>query len=360
MDKLIVIAVDAMGGDFYPESPVLGALMALEKYPDISIKLLGDSEILNAKLSEKDVRKRYQRYYHRVSLVDAPELVPMEMKEPSKVVEMRHSSIFLGTGMSRLYKAHAFVSAGNTGAVMAAATVRSGRIRGIKRPAISVLVPTKNGPCVTLDVGANSTNTPLHLTQFAIMGSIYSRQICGIENPTVALMSIGEEASKGNVLVTTTNENLKSLHEQGLINFYGNVQGGDILAGTANVVVVDGFTGNALLKMAESMMPTIKDALAKNLKNGSLARKLSAGLSKVLLKSTIAAIRKDFDYEQYGGAPLLGVNGVIIIAHGKSSPLAMMHAIRVAKEAVCQKMVDKISAAIASIPNELFKAKPDS
>ena len=360
MGNNIVIAVDAMGGDHYPESPVQGALMALQEYPDITIKLLGDLDVINAEMAKKIVALRYRKYYHRVSLVEAPQVVPMSMETASAVIHMMQSSIFIGTGMPRLKEADAFVSAGNTGAVMAAALFRTVRIPGIKRPALSLVVPTKNGSCIILDVGANAVNIPLHLIQFAIMGTIYAEKVEGLVKPRLGLMSVGEEASKGNPLIKVTNQNLKILHNEGLINFIGNVQGNDIFAGTADVIVMDGFTGNALLKMAESLMPTLKDALKKNLKQSSPVRKMFAGISQVLLKPTIGAIKRDFDYQQYGGAPLLGVNGVIIIAHGKSSPLAMMHAIRVARQSVQGKMVDKIKSAIDEMPEDLLNLKPDS
>ncbi len=355
-----MIAVDAMGGDHYPEAPVSGALMALQEFPDILITFLGDINLVQQEMDKTNISLRYKKYYDRVSIVDAPEIVPMQFESPSNVINMQSSSIFIGTGMPRLQQADAFVSAGNTGAVMAAALLRTGRIPGIKRPALAIVVPTKNGPCIILDVGANSENIPLHLIQFAIMGSIYAARVQGINNPRVGLMSVGEEASKGNELVQITNKNLKILGDRGLINFIGNVQGNDIFAGTADVITMDGFTGNTLLKLAESLLPTLKDALKAKLHDSSIFRQGFALLSQTLLKPTIASIKKDFDYQKYGGAPLLGINGVIIVAHGKSTPLALMHAVGVARKSVQGQMVSKIRSAVAELPIDLLKLKPDS
>lgn len=360
MNKEIIIVVDAMGGDNYPTAPVLGSLMALKEYPDIKIKLLGDPGLINQEMDKKQISLRYGNYYDRIIIVDAPEIVPMDIQNPSSVLNMRGSSIFIGTGMSRLQQADGFVSAGNTGAVMAAALMCTGRITGIKRPALALVVPTKNGPCVILDVGANSANIPLHLIQFAIMGSIYSAKVQGISSPRIGLMSVGEEANKGNELVQITNKNLKILGDRGLINFIGNVQGNDIFAGTADVIVMDGFTGNTLLKLAESLLPVLKEALKKKLHDSSIFRQTFAVISQMLLKPTIASIKTDFDYQKYGGAPLLGVNGVIIVAHGKSTPLALMHAVGVARRAVQNDMVQKIEHAVSDLPQNILNLKPDS
>lgn len=359
-NKMINIAVDVMGGDHYPESPVRGALMALHRWPDISITLLGDRAVIEAEMSRPTVSLRYREHYGRVTIVEAPQLVPMEMEHPADVIRMEQSSIFIGIGMLQQGETAAFVSAGNTGAVMSAATVRLGRIRGIKRPALAMTFPTKNGPCLVLDVGANSSNIPLHLVQFALMGTMYAHKVIGVANPKVGLMSVGEEASKGNELVKITNRNLNILHKAGHINFFGNVQGDDIFAGTADVIVVEGFTGNALLKMAESMMPTLKEALTKKLQDNKFFKRQLIRLSAGLLKSFLVSVKHEFDYEQYGGAPLLGVKGVTIVAHGKSSDTAMMHAVRVARQAVTGAMIDKISAAISQVPMGILNLEPDS
>lgn len=352
---MINIAVDAMGGDHYPESPVRGALMALQRYPDISISLLGDRAVIETEMSQAIVSSRYREYYSRVAIVEAPQLVPMEMEHPADVIRMEQSSIFIGTSLLQQGETAAFVSAGNTGAVMSAATVRLGRIRGVKRPALAMIFP---GPCVVLDVGANSCNIPLHLVQFALMGSMYANKVVGITNPRVGLMSVGEEASKGNDLVRATNTNLNILHKAGYLNFFGNVQGNDVLAHTVDVIVTDGYTGNVLLKLAGSLSAILKEAIVSEL--DSTWKKTRAQVSGLISKDILTSVKDRFDYQQYGGSPLLGINGVVIVAHGKSSDTAMMHAVRVARQAVIGAMIGKISAAISQVPMGILKLEPDS
>lgn len=349
-----------MGGDKYPESPVIGALMALQEFPEVFIKLLGDLSVIELEMAKKTILLRYRKFYSRIIKIEAPQIVPMDIKNPTDVLQMPHSSIFVGAGLQRLQQADAFVSAGNTGAVMVAALSRAGRIPGIKRPALAIIMPTKNGPCICLDVGANAENDVMQLIQFAIMGSIYAQKAQGISRPRVGLMSVGEEASKGHIKIKLTNEKLTLLHDRNVINFIGNVQGNDVLAGTADVIVMDGFVGNVVLKMAEEFIPTLRDALKKKLHESNPLRKIIAALSFALLKPTIASIKYDFDYQKYGGAPFLGVNGVIIKAHGKSTPLAIKNAIGVARKAAQGQMVIKIREVIEKFPPDVLQLQPGS
>ncbi|XOU94108.1 MAG: phosphate acyltransferase PlsX [Candidatus Kerfeldbacteria bacterium] len=352
MSSKIVIAIDAMGGDNYPESPVLGALMALDMFSDIEVQLVGVPSIISDELGRLDtvVRKKLvTKHSNRIKIIDASDVIPMDFKKSADVLTRRESSIFIGSQGVKKGDFHAFVSAGNTGALLAAAYRRIARISGISRPALSVVFPTANGPCVGLDVGANAENTVKHLIQFGIMGKIYSQMVLGVRVPRVALMNIGEEDSKGPPLYIEVHRQLRELSNRGIINFIGNVQGGDIFSGKADVIIFDGLLGNVLLKQAESLIPTLKGAIQRKLSESSFFHKVVAGTVSILLKSLVGAIRKEFDYQQYGGVPFLGVNGVVVKAHGKSTPLAIMHAIRVAREACVKNLVGVIRQEISSL-----------
>lgn len=326
------IALDAMGGDNAPHVNVAGAVAAARDY-GIEIILVGDNLILRRELLTYPISNL------KISIEPASQVVAMGEPPTVALRQKKDSSITRAISLIKEGKAEAVISAGNTGAMMAAAKVILGTLKGVDRPAIATLFPTLNTPCVLLDVGANVDCRPQHIFQFAVMGSIYSQHILGKKNPRVGLLSIGEEESKGNEL---TREAYKLLQNAPL-NFMGNVEGKDIFKGEAEVIVCDGFIGNVVLKACESMAELFDVVLKEELGSKALYR-LGARLCQKGLKSFMRKI----DYAEHGGAPLLGVNGVAIICHGRSSIRAIKNAIRVAKELVEKKVNFHIGDSLAS------------
>jgi len=251
----------------------------------------------------------------------------------------KHSSIRVGLELVKRGDADAFISAGNTGAVMATALITLGPLPGVERPAIALIVPTLRGHSILLDVGATVDCKPRHLLQFAIMGEVYARQVMGKTSPTVGLLSIGEEESKGNEL---TREAFKELEEEASINFTGNLEGREIFSGAADVIVCDGFTGNIALKIIESAADFFNVLLKEELSKGLMGK---AGAA--LARGAFSRFKKRFDYSEYGGAPLMGVKGVCIIGHGRSTAKAIKNAIRVAAECVENRVIEHIREGIA-------------
>ena len=344
MTKPVRIALDAMGGDFAPQNEILGAVAAanvLSGTTPLEIVFVGREHELRAALSKVDAGGL------QYSIVNADEIVTMD-DDPSTVVKRkRNSSLYRGVEIHANSGADAFVSAGNTGAVMSTSTLILGRIKGVSRPTIGSFLPTinKGRPTLVLDVGANIEPKPRHLYEFAVMGSKYMTRIFGIENPSVGLLNIGEERSKGTESVLQTYE----LLEASSLNFLGNIEGRDILMGKADVVICDGFTGNVILKFAESVMAMLK-AKFRDYAGRGLLQKLAIGLTSIPLKQVF----KELDYQEYGGVPLLGVNGVVIIGHGKSSPKALQNMIIRAVEVVRKDVNRTIELALnaESIPSE--------
>jgi glycerol-3-phosphate acyltransferase PlsX len=246
----------------------------------------------------------------------------------------KQSSIRIGLDLVKRGEAQAFVSAGNTGAVMTTALVVLGALPGVERPAIAAVVPTLTGQAVLLDVGANVDCKARHLVQFAIMGNVYARDVLGLTRPRVGLLSIGEEQSKGNEL---TREVFKELGDEPSLNFIGNIEGRDVFSGTADVIVCDGFIGNVALKVSEGVVEVIKQMLQE-----SLAATVTRKIGYVLSRSAYTDFKKRLDYSEYGGAPLLGVKGVCIICHGRSNANAIKNGIRVAKEVAAQEINQRI------------------
>ena len=320
------IAVDAMGGDFAPEEIVKGARKAVEFYPDITVILVGQKDKIMACLPDNKTTPRIELY-------EAAEVVGMDEHPASAIKKKKDSSIVVATRLVKEGQADALVSAGNTGAQMAAALLGLGRIKGISRPAIGTVLPTLEGGKLLLDVGANPDAKPENLLQFGIMGNVYAQIILGISNPKVALLNIGSEEGKGNELVQAAYE----LFKVSDLNFVGNVEGRDIPYGTADVIVCDAFVGNIVLKtiegMASSLFQLIKQKITAN-----TVRKIGA----LLIKPGLKEIAHTLDYSEYGGAPLLGVNGTSIICHGSSNHKAIFNAIRVAKECVEGEIIHKI------------------
>lgn len=340
------IAVDAMGGDFAPRAPIAGALQALGALaPDLHVELVGQSAViaaeLNALLSGEHADLAHVR--DRLSIIEAPEVIGMTDKPSVALRGKTNSSMVLGIKRVADGHAHAFVSAGNTGAQMAASLVLLKLHAGLTRPAIGTIFPTAKQPVLVLDVGANVDCAAEELVQFARIGTVYARALLGRDTPAVGLLSIGEEPEKGNLAVKEAHQRLLAAG----VNFLGNVEGRDIPRGVCDrgpidVVVCDGFTGNILLKFYESIGPMLIGMVSK-----------VAGLDA----GEIAGALKELDVDEYGGAPLLGVRGVSIISHGKSSPKAIKNAIAVALRAHESGMTEEIGRRLAeSMPAVLSQA----
>ena len=315
---MVTIAVDAMGGDHAPEAEVEGAVRAAKAY-QVQIVLVGREDL---------VQKELARYEDSMGLpikvVHASEVVTMEDSAARAMRSKRDSSIRVASRMVRDGLVQGLVSAGNTGAVMATAKTVQGMVHGVDRPALSAVFPTVKGtPVVMMDVGANVDCSPQMLAQFAVMGDIYSRVIFGNKNPRVGLLSIGEEEHKGNDLTRAAWPLLRTLP----INFIGNVEGGDMYSGKADVIVCDGFIGNVALKVSEGVIEVIVKMLKESLQGS-----IPAQMGYLLASKALKGFKKRIDYSEYGGAPLLGVKGVCIICHGRSNANAIKNAIQIAAQ----------------------------
>lgn len=323
------IVLDAMGSDHAPGVDVEGGVRAA--------RLFGQEIILVGR--EDEVRRELARHDTSglpISVVHASQVVEMS-EHPSQAVRAKpDSSMVVGMKLLRDGKADAFVSAGNSGGVLASALAsagRIGRIKGVLRPALSAVLPNLKGRSLILDIGANTDCKPEWLAQFALMGSVYARRVLGVERPRVALLSNGEEETKGNALVQAAHDLLKQLD----LNFVGNVEGKDLPYGLTDVIVSDGFVGNVAIKTAEGVAAMLLSLLRSEIKARPLAT-----IGGLLAKPAFKAVAKTLDYREFGGAPLLGVNGVVIVAHGRSDALAMQNAVRVAIEAVSSNLVETI------------------
>ncbi len=330
----IRIAVDAMGGDFAPGNVIAGAVNALRETNNrFEIALVGVESIIYDQLQS------YQAERLQYKIIDASQVIDMHDTATASLKQKRDSSISVGVTLLKEGKTDAFVSAGHSGAVMSAATLILGRVEGISRPTIGAFFPSEKGVCLLLDAGANVDCKPQHLYEFALMGSIYTHEMFQISDPKVGLLSIGEEESKGNEVVKESHK----LLNQSKLNFIGNVEGRDILSGKADVVICDGFIGNIILKFAESvpgfLKIKVKQATAKSIFTKSLG---------LLLKKTLRTALKSMDYEEYGGVPVLGVNGVTIIGHGKSTPKAIKNMILRAEEMARKRINNRIKEAIVT------------
>lgn len=328
----VCIALDAMGGDAGPAVNVEGAVAAARDF-GLGVILVGIQEEIRRQLDRHDVRGLPIKVHH------ASEVVEMVESPSTALRKKKDSSIRVAVDLVRSGDADAVVSAGNTGAVMAITLVVLGPLPGVERPAIAALLPTLAGHAILLDVGANVDCKPRHLVQFAIMGNIYARQVLGKPQPRVGLLSIGEEETKGNEL---TKESFRALEEEPGIEFIGNVEGVDVFKGQADVVVCDGFTGNVALKIGESVAETIMALIREE-----AAADLRSRAGALLLRPAFQRLKRRLDYSEVGGAPLLGVNGVTIISHGRSSAKAIRNAHRVAADCVKNRVLDNIRAGIA-------------
>ncbi|MBE3039315.1 MAG: phosphate acyltransferase PlsX [Chloroflexi bacterium] len=329
------IVVDAMGSDDFPIPDVLGAVMAAREY-GVEIILVGDESKIGPVLAAQNTGNLPIRVVH------APEMLTMEDKGMALVLKARRpnskNSMAVGIDLVKNGQAEAFVTAGNTGAASVTAYFRLGTISGVDRPGLTPVFPTASGSCVVLDVGANPDCKPENLLQFAIMGSIYAEKVRGVTNPKIGLLSNGEEAGKGNELIKHTYPLLK---DSGL-NFYGNIEGKELIGGKVDVAVTDGFTGNVLLKSSEAVAKLLMDKIKEAIQTGGLRTKLGG----LLVKPALKGIKKMMDPAEEGAAPLLGVNGLVFIGHGRSDANAIKNAVRVANNAVKANVLESIRTAI--------------
>ncbi|WP_455243591.1 phosphate acyltransferase PlsX [Petrachloros mirabilis] len=319
------IALDAMGGDHGPVPCIEGALKAAQEL-NVDVILVGDEKVLSHECHRLGCTDG------RLTIKHAPQVVGMHESPAAVARKKRDSSIWIATELVKSGDASAVVSPGNTGASMVAAFFVLGLIKGVERPAIATSLPTLTGEAIMLDVGANVDCTAQHLAQFAIMGNEYGQQLFKKPNPRVGLLSIGEEDSKGNEV---TKEAFRLLKNSGL-NFIGNVEGRDVYSGNADIVVCDGFIGNVALKISEGVADTIKKLLIKEISGSFFGR-----LAYPLIASPLRNLKRRIDYAEFGGAPLLGVNGITMICHGRSSAKAIKNAIRRAKN-LAESHVDQL------------------
>ncbi len=324
-----------MGGDYAPENTVAGALEALQETRNrFSVILVGREDAI------KKVLQKHRINGEAHSVVNASEVITFDDIPTVALKTKKQSSIVVGMNLHKEGKVDAFVSAGNTGAVLSASTLILGRIDGVGRPTIGTYLPSERGMCILLDAGANLDCRPHHLLEFAIMGSIYARHILHYEKPTVGLLNVGEEASKGGGQL----QEAFRLLSRSRLNFIGNVEGGDILQGKAQVVVCDGFVGNVVLKFGESVIELVRKRLKEQAHEG-LFKKLRARVAYGSLKTMM----KDFDYQEYGGVPVLGVQGVCIIGHGQSTAKAVRNMILRAEEMVVRNINGQIRSAFRAL-----------
>jgi glycerol-3-phosphate acyltransferase PlsX len=329
------IVVDAMGSDNYPTPDIMGSIMAAREF-DVEIILVGDETKIKPLLNTQNINNL------SIRVVDAPEMLTMEDKGEELALKARHkdarNSMAVGMDLVKKGEADAFVTAGNTGAGMVTALFRLGRLRGVDRPAIAPVFPTSSGSCIVLDIGANPDCKPENLLQFAIMGSVYAEKVRGVTEPKVGLVSNGEEEGKGNELVRSATPLLK---KSGL-NYFGNVEGKEVIGGKVDVAVTDGFVGNVMLKTAEAVGKLILDEVKSAIRNGGPLVMLGG----LLVKPALSSIKKLLDPSEQGAAILLGINGLVLIGHGRSDAIAIKSAIRLAKNAAEAHVVDAIRSAI--------------
>jgi phosphate acyltransferase len=332
------IAIDAMGGDYAPGEIVVGALRAREEL-GVEVLLVGDPQQIESKLPPKTS-------LGQVEIVPAEGTITMDEEPLSGIRRKPKASINVAMDLVKNQRADAVVSAGHSGAAMAAALLRLGRLRGIDRPAIGAVFPTivADKPVLILDVGANVDCRPKFLEQFAVMGSVYSQYVLGIQEPSVGLLNIGEEDTKGNDAAVRANQLLR---ENPQISFIGNAEGRDVLSGRFDVIVCDGFVGNVLLKFAEAVGEVMLQIMREELPQG-----LRGQIGTAILKPNLKRIKQRVDHAEHGGALLLGVDGICIISHGSSQAPSIFNAIRMAKEAVDNQVLHRIQSQNISIQRE--------
>jgi len=322
-----------MGGDYAPRNIVDGALAAARHF-DLGVTLVGSPALVERELSRHlDVDPQ------RIRLVDAPDVVSMDESPTAALRRKPKASIRVAADLVAAGDAAALVSAGHTGATVMAAHAAFGMLSGVDRPALAATIPTRSGSAILLDVGASVECRPQHLLQFAVMGNVYARVIFGAENPRVGLLSIGEEASKGNELTREAHRLLKTAP----LTFIGNVEARDVYRGTADVIISDGFTGNVALKISEGLVETMEALLGEELSSTVTMR-----VGSLLTRRALRRFKRRVDYSEYGGAPLLGVAGVTIVGHGRSSAKAVRNAIAMAYRFASQQFIQRVEQTIAA------------
>ncbi|HHY62941.1 MAG: phosphate acyltransferase PlsX [Bacillota bacterium] len=328
------IAVDVMGGDMGPAEMIPGALMARDQY-GAQVIFVGDEETIKAHLKENG------RDESDIEIVHAADSISMDEDPLAAVRHKRDSSMVVAAKLVREKKAQAAVTSGSTGALVAAGPLVVGRLKGASRPALATPIPTVGGhPCVILDIGANPECQAKNLLEFAIMGSAYASALLGIDNPSIGLLSNGTEASKGTSVIVQANQMLSG---SGL-NFVGNIEARSIFYGEADVVVMDGFAGNVVLKLSEGLGSAIFDMVKEEMSKGCMVK---AGA--LLVKPALKSVKRRMDYSEYGGAPLLGLSGLLVKAHGSSNRKAFANAIRVTSELLDRGLVEKMSQSLSAM-----------
>ncbi len=344
--ETIKIAVDAMGGDHAPAIVIEGVVDYIrenQRDDGYKIVLVGKEKEINKELKKF---KNFRR--DRLEIVDALEEISMKEHFLSYWRKREETSIKKAIDLVKNNQAKAMVSAGNTGAVMALAKTVLGSIKNIDRPALAIMIPTLKGNSLLVDVGANTDSKPHNLVQFALMGKVYLENIYGIKNPRIGLMNIGEEEAKGNELTKTTHNLLKQLD----INFVGNVEGRDVYLGEADLIVTDGFTGNVALKVSEGVVSVMLSMLKREIMSNVFSK-----IGFFFLKHSLTRIKKKLDYAEYGGALLLGVNGIVIIGHGSSNAKAIKNAVYLSYKFISQKVLQKISQEIEKTQQSIPELK---
>lgn len=337
------ISVDAMGGDRAPEEIIKGVVEYIKEHKDSDVIVVGKERVI-----KKELKKYKMDTRDRIEIVDALEEISMREHFFSYWRKREETSIKKALDLVKKNQAQAMVSAGNTGAVMAIAKNVLGPLKSIDRPALAIMIPTLKGNSLLVDVGANVDSKPKNLVQFALMGKVYLENVRGVKNPRIALMSIGEEEVKGNELIKKTYNLLKVLD----INFVGNIEGREAYMGEADLIVTDGFTGNITLKVSEGVVNVMLSMLKREIMSNILSK-----IGFFFLKSSLRRIKKKMDYEEYGGALLLGVDGIVIIGHGRSSSRAIKNAIYLGKKFIVENVLTKISKEMEKMQNIIQELK---
>lgn len=338
---MIRVAVDAMGGDNAPREIVAGAVMAVNARKDITVFLVGQEEAVSNEL------KKHTYNTDQIEVVNASEVIETEEPPVNAIRKKKDSSIVVGMNMVRHDEADAFVSAGSSGAILVGGQVIVGRIKGVERPPLAPLIPTEKGVSLLIDCGANVDARPSHLVQFAKMGSVYMKHVMGVSSPRVAIVNIGAEEEKGNALVKETFPLLKECKG---IEFVGSIEARDIPRGDADVIVTEAFVGNVILKLYEGVGATLISKVKAGMMT-SLRSKLGALLVKPALKETL----KSFDASQYGGAPLLGLNGLVVKTHGSSKSTEICNSIIQCVTFKEQKINEKIRESLFTLGGDIKK-----
>lgn len=320
------IVVDAMGGDYAPENIISGVIEAVKEY-HVPIALVGQEDRVKAEL------KKYSYPHDLIEIIHAPEVVAMDDHAAASIRQKKNSSITIGINLLKKPGYDAFISAGNTGAVVAASTIVLGMIPGVDRPGIGCVIPSLKEFNLMIDMGANTAAKPEHLLQYAKMAKVYVREVIGRPNPSVGLLNIGSEEGKG----TGLEKEAYKLLEENEPGFIGNVEANEIYTGKADCIVCDGYVGNVALKVSEGLMESVGILMKREIKNNPIAI-----IGAFLLKNSLSQAKKSIDYSEYGGAPLLGVDGLVLISHGRSSPKAIKNAIRSAIREVEHNILVKI------------------